>query len=328
MEILNSKTLLAQIVATVVLSVIFTLALVYAIIEIPNVIDSLLHERFIDAPDWERLIDLRPVGYISFLVTWFLILVGLATSRLKLSTLGSIFSFLPTFGYFAAYMFFLAGIGVTRILWVPLLDLSPNVLKLGYAVYLPYLLLELLAAPVPWTAYAFPTWASYPISLIITRIGLLVFSFSTVTWLYGKFRGSKVIDFWIYRYSRHPQYLGFLLWSYGILLQATITYPPGGRYIPPPSLPWLISTLTMIGVAMYEENMMIKKHDETYTRYRSNTSFLLPLPKQLSTLLAAPTKILLKKSWPENGKEISYTIAFYSILLILISIPTILLFPL
>ena len=163
---------------------------------------------------------------------------------------------------------------------------------------------------------------------MITRIGLMVFSFGMVTWLYGKFQDAKIIDFWIYRYSRHPQYLGFLIWSYGLLLQATIVYPPGGRYIPPPSLPWLLSTLIIIAVAMYEENIMIRKHDETYIQYRNNTSFLLPLPKQLSALIMVPMKILLKKSWPENGKEICYMIILYSIILILISIPAILFFPL
>ena len=46
------------------------------------------------------------------------------------------------------------------------------------------------------------------IALIITGLGLLVFSLGVTTWLYGGFKGYKIIDFWIYKYSRHPQYLG------------------------------------------------------------------------------------------------------------------------
>ena len=94
-------------IIAIIFSAIFTVALIYATFEIPHVIDSLLREEFIDAPDWQRFIDLKPIGYVLFLTTWVLILVGFVTSRLKLARLGSIFSFLPTFGYFATYMFFL-----------------------------------------------------------------------------------------------------------------------------------------------------------------------------------------------------------------------------
>ena len=309
-----------------VLSLVFTASLVYASLQIPEMVDNILNLFLIDAPDIQRVDDLRLIGYVSFSATWLLILAGFLTKRSKLSTSGSILSILPIFGYFATYMFFLAGIGVIRIFWVPLMDLSPNILKLGHIVYIPYLLIELLATPVH-LAYTWPSLLSYPLSLIVTRIGLLIFSFSTITWLYGRFRGLNIIDFWIYRYSRHPQYLGFLLWSYGMLHQGTIEYPPGGRYVPPPSLPWLISAITIIGVALYEERIMISNKDVVYAKYRDSTSFIIPLPKQLSSIVTAPMKFLMKKSLPETRKEIFYMMILYCFLLILFSLPLVWILP-
>jgi len=161
-------------------------------------------------------------------------------------------------------------------------------------------------------------------SLVIMMSGLVVFLLGTVTWLYERFMGFKIIGFWIYRYSRHPQYLGFLLWSYGLLLLVTFLGAPKGGYVPPPSLPWLISALTIIGVALHEENTMAKKHSEEYVRYRGDTSFMLPLPKQLSALIVAPARVLLKKNWPENGKEVAFIIIVYGTILVLSSLPSIL----
>jgi len=55
-------------------------------------------------------------------------IAGFMVRKSYLSTIGSVGLYLPTFGYFAFTMFFLAGVGVLRALWFPLLDLSPKVL--------------------------------------------------------------------------------------------------------------------------------------------------------------------------------------------------------
>ncbi|NIN65135.1 MAG: hypothetical protein GTO63_10635, partial [Anaerolineae bacterium] len=46
--------------------------------------------------------------------------------------------FLPTFGYFAAYVFFLAGLGMLRALWLPFWG---PLLKLGDISLIPYAIL-------------------------------------------------------------------------------------------------------------------------------------------------------------------------------------------
>lgn len=310
----------------IVLALLFAVALIYITLEIRRVINTFLLNVFPDygIGEWLEAIvvleSLRPFGYVSFVVTLILIFAGFVVKRTWLTTLGSIALYLPTFGYFAFTMFFLAGIGVLRVLWLPLFDLSPYVLRLGDIVYLPYFVLAWLLAPVALIAGGNVTNVNIPLSFMTMALGLLVFLLGTMAWLYGRFMDFEIIDFWIYRYSRHPQYLGFLLWSYGLLLLATFTSAPKGGYVPPPSLPWLVSALTIIGVALHEENTMVKKHGEEYVRYRGNTSFMLPLPKQLSSLITAPTRALLKKNWPENGKEVALTIIVYGVMLVLLSL--------
>jgi protein-S-isoprenylcysteine O-methyltransferase Ste14 len=313
----------------VMLALLFTAALIYLTIEIPRVIHEYLLKVFPDYWWWpppENIESLRPFGYVSFVATLILMFAGFVAKRGRLTALGSIALYLPTFGYFAYTMFFLAGIGILRVLWTPLFDLSPCVLRLGDVVYLPYLLLTLPLAPIFWITGVPGIDASIPLSFVIMALGLVVFILGASTWLYGRFKGFQIIDFWIYKRSRHPQYLGFLLWSYGLLLLVTFVSAPMGGYVPPPSLPWLILILTMVGVALNEENMMVKKHGQKYIRYRDNTPFMLPLPKLLATLITAPARLLLKKNWPENGKEVVYVIVVYGIMLILSSLPSIFLF--
>jgi len=87
-------------------------------------------------------------------------------------------------------------------------------LKLGDIVILPILILKLIPCS---------NAILISISLLSIFLGLLIFSLGIVTWIYGKFNGFKVIDFWIYKYSKHPQYLGYLLWSCGLLLITSIS---------------------------------------------------------------------------------------------------------
>ena len=62
----------------------------------------------------------------------------------------------------------------------------------------------------------------------IILIGLVIFSYGLITWFQGVLEKKEINDFSIYRYSRHPQYLGYLLWSYGIYLLTLI--PKGWPY--------------------------------------------------------------------------------------------------
>ncbi|MFB0558047.1 MAG: hypothetical protein ACETVY_02910, partial [Candidatus Bathyarchaeia archaeon] len=260
----------------------------------------------------------RPIGYASLAVVVALIIVGFATGKNALSSLGSFAFFMPAFSYFAASMFFLAGIGILRVMWLPFWDSNPALLKLGDAAYIPFWMLVYPLRLIMRLSEAF--MASRLIASLIVGAGIMVFFAGTLTWLYGRLEGRRVFDFWIYRYSRHPQYVGYMVWSYGVMIHTKLSPVPFGGYQPEPSLPWLISALLVVCVALKEETAMIGLEDEAYAAYRMNTPFMLPLPKLLSRALAAPARMLLKKDFPESGKEILYTFIVYVVAFILISV--------
>lgn len=105
------------------LATIFTIALTFLTVEIPFVLNSLLRGLFPDITEWaepERVESFlkiaRPIGYSCLGAVIILIVVGFKKGKENLSRIGSIALFLPTFGYFVAGMFFLAGSGVLRVL--------------------------------------------------------------------------------------------------------------------------------------------------------------------------------------------------------------------
>ncbi|MDH5685542.1 MAG: hypothetical protein OEY73_03305, partial [Hadesarchaea archaeon] len=256
----------SKLLILIFLAVVFTLALTFVTLEIPYVINNVLRAHFPDISQWaeperveEFLRNVRPIGYACLGIVLSLIVVGFIKGKRGLSSMGSIAFFIPTFGYFAASMFFLAGAGVLRALWMPFLDSSIDFLKLGDIVYLPYMVIA-----YPFRLIGVDIGVS--ISNLAIGLGIFVFILGTITWFYGKFEKRKIFDFWIYKYSRHPQYLGFLIWSYGVMLLASLTPVPFGGINPGASFPWLITSLAVICVALREEIKMVKLYGKSYSR--------------------------------------------------------------
>jgi len=314
------------------LALIFTIGLTFASIELPRLVDSFLG-RNIGTPDvatvsrdrdyWDpesigefktelylQTYHLRLIGYSCLALIIILIAVGFITNKSGLSSAGAIILFLPVFGQFALTMFFLGGLGFLRLIWMPFLDVSFNVLHLGGIINLPYKILSYFYSLIGLDRLV-------NLSYVITGLGLLIFFLGTLTWFYARIQKKGVADFWIYRLSRHPQYLGWIIWSYGIL------------YLPQPrikimfdisnSLPWLLSTMVIIGVAMLEELKMKRIQGEAYQSYCRRTSFLLPLPRFVSKLFSAPLRLFFKKEYPERKREVFTMIAFYTVFTIAIS---------
>jgi len=301
----------------VVLSIVFTVALFHATFEMPLILDNILRKYYPDVFwDYEARIHvietIKPYAYLALIITFLLIILGFLARKGFLSSLGAVAFYLPVFGYFACAMFFLAGIGVLRALWLPLLDVYPWMLELGSIVLIPFVILMQVNGPHQF-------WLSMMAAEIFIVLGIIIFSMGVLTWLYGKFKGYTLIDFWIYRYSRHPQYLGFILWSYGMLISTCFKPYVMGGYMPPPTFPWLLSTFIIIGVALSEEIEMTNKLGETYTRYRERTPFLIPLPKKLAKALTLPLKVK-GKDHPETRWDILFILGIYMILLIGLSI--------
>lgn len=302
------------------LAVVFALALTFATVEIPRVINHVLIGYFTDYHPLKQpglgeefMASVRPIGYAFLAVVIALIIVGFVTKKRGLSSLGSIFLFLPTFGYFAVYMFFLAGLGILRVEWMPFGG-SANLLRLGDVVYVPYM--------IPVYLFAFiHVDIRMPLAYTAIGSGLFIFVLGTIAWFYGKYRGRETIDFWSYKYSRHPQYLGFIIWSYGVMLFGALAEVFHARRYPPITLPWLVSSLIIICVALMEEIDMRKKDSERYLRYRGSAPFMFPLPKFISSVIMAPNRILFKRDLPESRKQVIGTFASYLGIFIALSLP-------
>jgi len=301
-----------------VLAIIFTIGLTFASIELPRLLDTFLAKR-IDTPDvatglnalsdyktelYLRVFHLRLIGYGCLALIVILIVVGFAKEKTGWASAGVLVLFLPVFGHFAATMFFLGGLGFLRLIWLPLLDVSFNLFRLGEIINLPY---DILADCWAWVGLNH----RLNLSSVVTGLGLLIFFLGTWTWFYARMKKKEVVDFWVYRLSRHPQYLGWIIWSYGVM------FLPGSNiklcYELSNSLPWLLSTMIIIGVAMLEELKMKRIHGEAYESYRRRASFLFPLPRFMAKVSAFPLRLMFKKPYPERKREIVAVLAFYTV---------------
>jgi protein-S-isoprenylcysteine O-methyltransferase Ste14 len=340
------------------LAIVFTVALTFATIELPRALNRLVdaalgipHFHTAIEPDlieaFMRSNHVRAIGYASLVVVGLLIVAGFVVEKRGISSLGAIVLFMPTFGHFVSYMFFLAGLGVLRVLWLPVWEPSFDLLRLGDIVYLPYVVvvypLELLVSlvgfapgsPVTWwlrgAGLVHHYWGMFRLDVrmllayLLIVAGLAVFLSSTLAWLYARLRKRDTVDFWLYKHSRHPQYLGWILWSYGVMLRASLLDVPLGGANPSASLPWVLSTVAILCVALMEELRMTRAHGETYTAYRDRTPFMLPLPRSVSAAISYPMRVLLRRDRPENGWQVLVVFLVYAAILVLLSLPFVLL---
>jgi hypothetical protein len=309
-----------------VLALVFSIGLTFASVELPRLLNEALNKTTpsIDVDTHademtefrtDLFMDhyhLRTVGYVCFALMIVLIVVGFIFGKTSLSSLGAGLLFLPVFAQFSTVMFFLAGLGFLNLAWLPVLDASFDIGRLGDIVYLPYNILLAL----------FRGWGldiHQPLVLLTIGGGLLIFVLGTLAWFVARQRGRSVADLWIYHLTRHPQYLGWILWSYGMLLALKrVNYQKRSWGIPA-SLPWLLSMMVIVGVALLEERKMSRLSGEAYEGYRNKTSFLVPLPRFLRRIFSAPIRALFGKSVPERKGEIAAVLIFTTTVLMISS---------
>ena len=121
-----------------ILALIFSFALMFVFIELPVVLDSFLQNK-IGFPGFDHGISefdkyksdlfinnlyLRWIGYASLLLIACFIVIGFTTKKSGWAWAGAFGLFLPVFGQFALSMFFLAGLGILRVSWLPFMDIS------------------------------------------------------------------------------------------------------------------------------------------------------------------------------------------------------------
>jgi protein-S-isoprenylcysteine O-methyltransferase Ste14 len=302
------------------LAIIFTIGLTFASLELPGLLDSFVQKSFsfpgfdhglseLNLSKTELYIEhfhVRFIGYLCLFLVVGLIIAGFITNKAGLSSIGAIALFLPAFGSFAFSMFFLAGLGFLRLLWIPFTDVSSIVMKLGDIVLMPYDLIMYIGS-------LFDIYPRYTFITICIALGLFLFVTGTVTWFYTRFRKHNVADFFVYRISRHPQYLGWIIWSYGIFLISNEHFKKTWTY--PDSLPWLLSTVIIVGISMLEELRMKKQYGQEYESFSQKTHFMFPLPGFLKKIVRLPIRLVLQIRKVEKKSHVLAIIAFYTVVL-------------
>lgn len=312
----------------ILLAAVFTLGFFFSFIGIPvlmnKIIAGILHTPSIDhnstAVDntlYKTFLEknrLELIGVIALTVTILLIIAGFVTKKQGFAKAGAIAVFLPVFGQYAVGMFFLTGIGILRVGWLPVIESNPDLLNLGNIIKLPYLLID-----YPFSLLDIDT--GRPLSIILMLAGSLIFGLGVLNWLQTRY-GKKVVATGIlYRYSRHPQYLGWLVLSYGLMIYSGGINSLKKSWDYSPGLPWLIMFMTIIGVCMLEELKMSRSKPLVYNKYRDKTPFLLPLPPVINRIAGFPARIITKRKYPESKREVILILFIYTLVLVLFSVP-------
>jgi protein-S-isoprenylcysteine O-methyltransferase Ste14 len=307
-----------------ILSVIFSIGLIFASLELPFKLDEWVGTAFnfpgydqqasamhmSKARLWAEHLHLKTYGYIGLLAVIILIAIGLLTQKHKLAFIGAFAIFLPVFGHFALTMFFLAGLGFLRFLWIPFTDISPIFMRLGDIITLPRDLLV-------WLGDLAEINLRSAIPVIFIAAGVSMFILGVYTWFTTKFVKKNVAVSLLYKVSRHPQYLGWILWSYGMFLLPVDAQKRVWSYAD--SLPWLLSTMVIIAISMMEENTMKKQFGDEYERFRRQTAFMFPIPRMIKKALLKPLKILFgKREYDTRSKVLIFT-GFYTVVLMIFS---------
>jgi hypothetical protein len=256
--------------------------------------------------------NVRVIGYACIAFVVLLALAGFVTEKRGLASLGGVGFVLSIYAYFVLHMSFLAGLQVLTALWAPFWG---NLVKLGDIAYLPYMILV-----YPFSLFGMDV--RRPVAGLFATLGLLIFVLGVLAWFYARFQKKGTADFWIYRFSRHPQYLGWILWSYGLMLRVAQRHDTLLHQANPgASLPWVLSTLLIVCIALSEEVRMRRQHPQEYELYSRGAPFLFPLPGSIARLTSGPLRLALKKDRPETGWDLVWTFAIYLAVIVLLSLP-------
>ena len=309
------------------LAFIFSVALMFAFIELPRWIDLLLHEN-VGFPGFDqgsgeeaafhsdlfiKGLHLRWIGYGSLVLVFLFIVMGFVTRKSSWAWAGAFVIFLPVFGQFALSMFFLSGLGILRTGWLPFIESGFPILDLGMVIYIPYWVLMWFFGLFNWNAYHFVCW-------LFMSVGAFLFVWGVFVWLQSRFGSKGVATQWIYKISRHPQYLGWIIWSYGLMLFSMTENNMKKSWGFGTSFPWLIMTMIIIAICMIEELSMKDKYGVAYDEYREKTPFLFPMPKWMKAILKVPMKLITKEKFPKNRKQVAGITLVYTFIFMIISL--------
>ena len=143
--------------------------------------------------------------------------------------------------------------------------LTMYVFSWGFGYNKVYMLEYLLAGVVGADAFTVIFhWIILPVSNALMLVGLLLI---VVGWRKIHIGKGKLVNDGIYRYIRHPQYLGFLLLTLGMNIQYTTVLT---------LIMWPLLIVLYYRLAIIEEKEVEEKFGEEYSQYKQKTPMFFP----------------------------------------------------
>ena len=309
---------------TYFLAFIATLFFTYLSLEFPNLLIQLRYSSI-----WKRAYANGTLIAILMLLVLYYFYYSLKKRNYSRSALGSILYFMPTFMiYLMGMAYTYTGIEVfSYTIYNILFELGSEarifhtiisrIYYIGEFFYLPYWFYIFLNwSGEDWYAI-FPIRDQYGVFFIIT--GALVMFLGIASWLDGKRKNIELVTYGIYRFIRHPQYLGFILWGYGVLVYSTHRQAPFQHPLMP-TFNWVLSSLMLVALALVEE-IELRQTIIEYKGYAQKVSFFVPLPERIRLIFARPWKALWKDDYPNTLRMVFVT---FSLLFVLLLLPSLL----
>jgi protein-S-isoprenylcysteine O-methyltransferase Ste14 len=126
---------------------------------------------------------------------------------------------------------------------------------------------------IDWNSFVFDHWLRFPLGLVLAAAGLTLVSWGTSTLSMHTTLGLEgaLIASGAYRYSRNPQYIGYMAFfaGYALICNSTLT--------------WIVS---LLGIALFgitpfaEEPWLHKRFGERYEDYMKRVPRFLGAPRR------------------------------------------------
>ena len=277
-----------------------TLFFTHVTLQIPRFLKSLSNGVFDDLISHFRWV-FDPITIFGDLILILILITavkGIVRKRYYASVISAVVYFTPTLFVFVTRMTILfTGLEILFLIayifrgWGIGSEVLLRLFGSGQVFFVPYW--------IAITAYASEggrIWANIEqvrdvYGSIFIIVGLLVLFLGVAAWLNTKYMGRRLIDSGIYRLTRHPQYLGYILWSYGMLILSTYNQAPW-RTPTAITLNWLVSSLILVGLALAEEINLRSDDGLNYVEYANRASFMFPLPRSVRRVASTPFKIM------------------------------------
>ncbi|MHA1909512.1 MAG: methyltransferase family protein [Candidatus Thorarchaeota archaeon] len=172
---------------------------------------------------------------------------------------------------------------------VILLQITPALwMGLMTAPLIAMLIVFLVGGVVPSsTDFIVSLFISPTIYTVILDLGLFIW-ISSVFYLFWKKRAGLVTT-GIYKYVRHPQYLGVILFTSSLTAASwfilSVTFGIGYTSKEITVLLWFLMVLIYVALAFGEEHYLSQSLGDEYDEYRQNTALMFPFLKTSNRIL-------------------------------------------